>query len=137
LLLAPEEGDGGTVVGSKKAIFDAAVVQAKVKLRSEGKTFIVGPDGVNPLTAVLQPVVTALNAPLLNGLEQALAGLGLSVEQIKMSRDPLKQLADGWCKKIMNAGADRTDIKWRRPKISVALGAEDYAAFIRRYNEGN
>ena len=77
-LLAPEPLELRECERAKQAVKDRAVKMARVKLRREGKSFVVR-DGVNPMVECVAPVVAGLNAPACAGLEAALRGLGADV----------------------------------------------------------
>jgi len=64
-----------------KVLAQSAVKRA---LRAKGQTF-VSRNGVNPIEEAMKPVVVALNAPKLAGLEAALRGIGADIADIERS----------------------------------------------------
>ena len=132
-LLAPECMSLGSTDKCKRAIKERAVTLARVKLRAEGKSFVVK-DGVNPLVAKVQPVVDALNAPECAGLEAALRGLGSSVTNV--DRKGMDDLVAAWQPKMMSGEMPPGDVSCILGKVSVALGPDGYNRFVDAYNNG-
>jgi len=129
------------------SILDAATTAAKKKLRQEGKSFVVytvtTTNGtnivktvVNPLTDKVQPVVTAMNAPLAIGLEKSFADLGINLVDATASRNAFKTWADAYADKIMNGEIPVANLPAYLPAIKVALGVEGYNKWIDVYNNG-
>lgn len=116
----------------KTELYNIAVVLAKASLRAEGKTFVVDSHGVNPLAVKLQPVITALNAPCVTGLEAALQDLGLTIAAI----DRTQLAANGitWKTQIMSGSMAPDKINGLLPSLSVALGTEAFNTFVDEYN---
>ncbi|MEI7900264.1 MAG: hypothetical protein WCK89_08420 [bacterium] len=120
------------VADCKQALIGKLEKAAKKKLRDEGKTFVTR-NGVNQLEAALQPVVAALNAPKLEGLEAALAAFDIQLpagvrdekvwaavaerkDAIMFGEIPAEPLYDG--------------------SIIVMLGPDGYNAWVKEFNEG-
>ena len=132
LLLAPEAASMDDAILYKRLIKEKAIAYARKKLRLEGKTFVVGADGINPLTVKMQPVVDALNAPVCDGLELALRNLGANVPNV--GRDSLRAQAGQWQEKIMYG--DMSPIL-HLGKIMIYLGSTEYNIWANKYNKGN
>ena len=133
LLLAPEPLSLAFAENCKKAIKDGAVVLARVKLRAEGKSFVVK-NGVNPLVVMVQSVVTALNAQECAGLEAALRGLGSDVQDV--DRKSMRDLVAGWQPRMMAGEMVPGEVSQVLGKIAVALGPDAYNRFVDAYNNG-
>lgn len=137
LRLAPElrTSDEATI------ILDKATAGAKKALRAEGKSFvsyttIVGgvTNVVNPLTAKLAPVVVAINAPLMTGLEGALATCGITVASQNGNRAAMQALSDGWKNAILDGEVAPPQQAPYLAALKVSLGVEAYNAMIKAYN---
>jgi hypothetical protein len=132
-LLAGEPMDMTTAQTVKEAIKARAVVLARLKLRAEGKSFVVK-NGVNPLVAKVQPVVEALNAPECAGLEEALRGLGCNLANV--DRTPMRKVAAVWREELMRGDLLGSAAAPVVGKVAVALGSEGYKRFVDVYNNG-
>jgi hypothetical protein len=137
LRLAPElrTSDEATL------ILEKATAGAKKALRAEGKSFVsytevVGgvTNVVNPLTAKLAPVVEALNAPLMTGLEGALATCGITVASQNGNRAAMQALSDGWKDAILDGEVAPAQQAPYLAALKVSLGVEAYNAMIAQYN---
>ena len=104
-----------------------------MKLRAEGKSFVVK-NGVNPLVAMVQPVVTALNTQECVGVEAALRGLGSAIPD--MDRKAARDLVAGWQPKMMSGEMAPGDVSLVLGKIAVMLGPDGYNRFVDGYNNG-
>jgi hypothetical protein len=131
IMLAPEpcNANAGQL---KTSIKTQAIPFARKALRAEGKTFVVSTNGVNPLVAKLQPVVDALNAPCMVGLELALRNLGMSVAD--HDRAPLKTYAAKLQTDILSG--DKQLTAREQTSLLVALGVKGFNAFVDLYNKG-
>ncbi|MEI7901802.1 MAG: hypothetical protein WCK89_16230 [bacterium] len=105
---------------------------AKKKLRDEGKTFVTR-NGVNPLEVALRPVVAALNAPRLEGIEAALAAFdillpaGARSEKVWAAVEAYKgDIFSG--ERPADPGLDGA--------VVVMLGPDGYNAWVKEFNEG-
>lgn len=130
-LLAPEPIDLYFVTSCKKRINSLTSAAARLYLRSNGKTFVVGTNGVNPVVELVQPVTDALNAPLCIGLEAALNNIGISTP----TNDRTALIAWG------NTYTNQVMLGLVAPaiyvgKISVFLGTTNYNNWINLYNNG-
>ena len=131
VLLAPEPLGISIVNGLKSELKTRAIPLARRALRADGKTFVVGADGVNPLTAKIQPLVNALNAPLCIGLESALRGLGVSISDV--NRDILSATGKVWADSVMVGDLQPTIYAG---KLSVYFGTDAYNEWVVKYNTG-
>ena len=131
-LLAPEMASIQQANQFKYRISQVAIALARQALRAQGKTFVLTKDGGNPLEAVVKPVLTALNAPMCDGLEKALRDLGATVTD--KDRDALPKTTGDWQLLIMTG--DDSSLNWHLGKIQIVLGAEGYNRWIKEYNEG-
>jgi len=132
-LLAAENMRLPEVETCKRVLKDRAVCLARMKLRAEGKSFVVK-NGVNPLPDKVLPVVTALNAPACAGLEDALRGLGATVQDV--DRQALRDLAAVWQPKMLSGEMGPTEAAFALGKLAVVLGPDAYNHFVDVYNNG-
>ena len=98
------------------------------KLREEGKG-IVTVDGVNPVEVAMQPLFEACNAPMLKGLEGAIAAV--TGDKVKVDRSMKAELEavkkNVWYGDAPAAGATLAGIHF-------LLGTEGYNAWAAAYN---
>ena len=113
------------------SLADLAAVKARLKLASEGKSFVVR-NKVNPIAVAVQPVVDALNAPECDGLEAALAGLGMTVNAI--DRSALDEAVEADTTDILAGLLVGEGAVAKLGKIAVALGVTEYNRFVSSYN---
>ena len=132
-LVAPEGLTLNAAESFKKAVKERAVTLARIKLRADGKSFVVK-NGVNPLVAMVQPVVTALNAPECAGAEAALRDLGSTVQDV--DRKALREMVAGWQPRMMSGEMGPAEVNQVLGKIAVALGPDAYNRFVDGYNNG-
>jgi len=132
-LLAAESMPLTEVEACKRVLKERAVPLARMKLRAEGKSFVVK-NGVNPLTDKVLPVVTALNAPECAGLEDALRGLGATVQDV--DRQALRNLAAVWQPKMLSGEMGQPEAALALGKLAVVLGPDAYNQFVDVYNNG-
>ena len=120
------------VLQCKEKIRQDAVGYAKRSLRNKGKTFVTK-DGINPIEVEMTPVIEALNAPKLQGLEVALRNIGVDIQDIV--RDPA-----GWMEVEKEKDAVFYGEKDAHPTydggIVLLLGAEGYKNWVKEYNDG-
>jgi hypothetical protein len=116
----------------KERIKAAAVPLAKRSLRDRGKSFVTQ-DGVNPIELEMKPVVDALNAPKLQGLEAALRAVGVDIKDA--ARTP-----EVWDPVAAEKNAIFYGDKPAHPDLDggiiLLLGPEGYNAWVREFNEG-
>lgn len=115
----------------KAKIIALAVKAVKKRLREEGKTFIVGADGKNPVQDACDALTAALNAP-------KMAGLGAWVERWTDTKwqEP-KWMSDAEAEKL------KDDVFYGQtpftPNVKSALcaniGVDAYNAFVEKYNK--
>jgi len=132
LLLGGAEKHAGHVESAKGKIKNAAAPLLKRSLRDKGKSF-VSKGGLNPIEQEMKPVVDALNAPKLQGLEAALRGIGVDIADIPRSPaiwDAVAAEKDAvfYGEKSAHPGADGG--------IILLLGPEGYNAWVKEFNEG-
>jgi hypothetical protein len=132
-LLAPESMTVSCAENCKRGIKERAIVLARLKLRAEGKSFVVK-DRVNPLVAMVQPVVDALNAPECAGVEAAMRALGSGVPDL--DRKALREAVTGWQPAMMAGEMGPGDVNQVLGKIAVVLGPDAYNRFVDAYNNG-
>lgn len=125
-----------------KASVHVAIVKERVKLlaqplikralRAKGQTFVAH-DGINPIEEAMKPVVAALNAPKLAGLEAALRGLGADIPDIERS-DAI------WGPIVAEKDAVMNGDKPAHPSadggIILLLGPDGYNRWVAEYNNG-
>ncbi len=132
LLLGGVRRDARSLAGVKERIKKEAAPLAKRSLRGKGRSFVTK-DNVNPLEAEMRPLVDALNAPKLQGLEAGLRGLGVEIADIP--RDPAV-----WDPVAAEKDAVFNGEKPARPGadggIILLLGPEGYNAWVKEFNEG-
>ena len=115
----------------KSKILSLAVKAVKRRLREEGKTFIVGADGKNPVQDACDALTAALNAP-------KMAGLGAWVERWTDTKwqEP-KWISDAEVEKL------KDDVFYGQipftPNVGSTLcaniGVDAYNAFVEKYNK--
>lgn len=115
----------------KSKIISLAVKAVKRRLREEGKTFIVGADGKNPVQDACDALTAALNAP-------KMAGLGAWVERWTGTKwqEP-KWMSDAEAEKL------KDDVFYGQipftPNVKSVLcaniGVDAYNAFVEKYNK--
>jgi hypothetical protein len=132
-LVAGEPMDLPTAQRLKEMIKERAVTMARLKLRTEGKTFVTK-NGVNPIVAKLAPVIDALNRAECAGLEEALRGLGCKCANV--DRIDLRKASGVWQEELMRGERLGAAVPTVVGKLSVALGADGYKGFVDVYNNG-
>ena len=141
LLLGAAFNFTGQVTHAKELIKRLSTPLAKRALRNKGKSFVsttaTNEAGVvtviNPIEQEMKPIVDALNAPKLAGLEAALAGIGVDVTSIVRDEaiwDAITAEKDAvfYGEKVAHPAADGG--------IILLLGPEGYNAWVKSYNEG-
>ncbi len=107
--------------------------QRKVRayLRSQGKSFVTK-DGVNPCETVMGELVTALNAPYLNGVNEWLEKVGATDKRIDVSKLPGETEVAQLKADILNGDKDMSaDYEF---VLKVCLGIEGYNSFVKEFN---
>ena len=115
----------------KSKIISLAVKAVKKRLREEGKTFIVGADGKNPVQDACDALTAALNAP-------KMSGLGAWVERWTDTKwqEP-KWMSDADVEKL------KDDVFYGqipftpnvRSTLCANIGVDAYNAFVEKYNK--
>jgi hypothetical protein len=126
--------DGFGIEYDRNSIKALAVAQAKPYLRKKGKSFVAKEkDGkkINPIEDAIKPVVDALNAPELAGLEAALRELGFNVADVPRTNTvEATRIAE----EVM---LGKLDLKTSRVnRIMVLLGPDGYNKWVKKYNDG-
>jgi hypothetical protein len=142
LLLGGTLKSASNVSVAKEQIKKLTNPLAKRSLRSKGKSFVsttsTNEAGVvtviNPIEQEMKPIVDALNAPKLAGLEAALTGIGVDASGIV--RDEAV-----WEPIIADKDAIFYGDKKAHPEqdggIILLLGPEGYNLWVKQYNEGS
>jgi hypothetical protein len=126
----------------KEELKKRAVVGARKTLRKAGKSFVsyqevIGEvtNTINPIDATIKPVVDALNAANLAGIEEAFAGIGITIKPVdrtglssKVVTDVRDQIIDGTLLGTESPGYF--------PKMVILLGVDGFNAFVAEYNSG-
>lgn len=114
----------------RNRILDVAPAAIKHKLREDGKSFVVR-NKVNPIQELLTPIVNALNAYRLEGLNAALkaAGMdyGLDFEGQLYAEDYINSIKN----KVLYG---EKPIRSLEPLLRTHLGVDKYNEFVRTYN---
>lgn len=134
MLLAPEPMYLFLTERLKEALKNQAVRMARVQLRAQGRTFVVR-NGINPLMEAVRPVVDALNAPMCEGLEAALRGLGAEVAD--RDRDELQALTAQWRDEVLAGDLQAMKMTEVLGRLSVGLGVKGFNTFVEEYNHGS
>ena len=118
----------GFNTGHLRRLLEGIQSDVRHKLRDEGKG-IVTVDGVNPMETAMQPLFKACNAPMLLGLEGAIAAVtGDRVKVDRSMKDEIEAMKDEvWYGDGPASGA-------RRDAIHFLLGTEGYNAWAAAYN---
>lgn len=140
ILVAGEHMPPWDVLTYKEIAKKFAIENARKKLFLEGKSFVVK-NGVNPLSPLVDPVITALNAPACTGLIEALAAIGVTDltdggKLPEFTPPDAKKIAEMTeaAKTTVVTGAS-TDPGWQG-QLLVLLGVDGYNAFVKQFNEG-
>jgi hypothetical protein len=137
-------------------ILDKATVAAKKQLRKEGKSFVTytemtpvvtnivgavtnitgGAIVINPLANKLAPVVEAINAPLMIGIEDALATCGITITNQNAHRAAMSAVSDTWKNAVLDGDVAPAQQAPYLTALKVRLGIKDYNKFVDVYNNG-
>lgn len=119
--------------GNKKeaSIVGAATKYVKRRIREMGGTFVVGPDGKNPVQDAVDSLVSALNAPKMSGVKEWLA---------KWAPD-YKWVDVGWMSDA-DVAKLKDDVFYGEKPFNLAnmeilkihLGVDAYNEFVKKYN---
>jgi hypothetical protein len=139
LLLAGDVKSLTMVAQHKNIVKDEAVKLARRKLFSQGKSFVPGKDGRNPLEPLVQPVITALNAPACAGLLEAMESLGMDATNggvlppveaaYRQEAGKLAELTRKTRNEVIAEDAPRA-----QARLLLLLGVEGYNAFVKQFN---
>jgi hypothetical protein len=126
--------------GKIKSVHDMTIAKEKIKkiaeksaienIRKQGKSFVTK-NNKNPIEEAMTPVIDALNAPKLFGLEEALRGIGQKIND-------RKDLTTVWAE----IEAEKNDIfygrkaprLWNSSGIIILLGPAGFNDWIDSYN---
>ena len=116
-----------------KSLCQKVVPAVKMALRKQGKTFIVGDDGVNPVQEAIDQLTAAFQAPRLAGVKEWFATYYPDYVWIdpvvdEYTDEEVASLKD----KVFYGQIDLT--KTVSTKLLYFLGLDEYNAFIERYN---
>ena len=116
----------------KRGVLRSALGIVKRSLREHGRTFVVGPDGSNPVQEVLDALSAALNAP-------KMAGLGAWVAEWCPPGHEWRE--PSWMSETDVAAftnalyyGERDFGRLEQTRLCAVLGVEAYNAFVIRYN---
>ncbi len=122
-LLAPEPMGVLSATRCRTLLLDRAVGLA----RQQARGVPASTNGVSAVSALVAPVVTALNAPLCNGLEPALQSLGSGVTNV--DRAAVAALVSVWTN-----GAVTVE---QQGKVSVVMGVDAFNQWGGVFTAGN
>ncbi len=98
-------------------------------LRDNNMPIVVQPDGTNPVTVAMQPIIDAVNAPMMAGLEQAVLDVG--GPQVNVDRSMQSKLEE--LKEAVWYGDKPTDTR-NINAIRFLLGTQGYNEWVQAYN---
>lgn len=141
LLLGGALKTAADVTIAKEYIKRLTTPLAKRSLRSKGKSFVsttsTNEAGVvtviNPIEQEVKPIVDALNAPKLAGLEAALTGIGVATNGIVRDESVWDAIT---AEKDAIYYGDKTAHSNFDGGIILLLGPDGYNAWVKEYNEG-
>lgn len=121
---------------SKKAIGVELSRLVIPTLRRKGMAITVGKDGVSPVKVYADSISVALNAPQLDGINDILKDMNVpTVIDLRAKGVPTVQEARDMASRIMSGYEDaKSEVLGL---LSIALGRDEYNAFIERYNGGS
>ena len=98
-------------------------------LRDNDMPIVVQPDGTNPVAEAMQPIIDAVNAPMMEGLEQAVLDVGGPQINIDRSmQEELEALKESvW---YGDKPANATNVN----AIRFLLGTQGYNEWVQAYN---
>ena len=130
----------GGFMGIQKHVakFATKAVETNLRrhLREQGKKIIVGPDGKDPCKSYIDAVTAALDAPMYEGLSNALSRCGIDTYVPPTYRSAWRgELLASETNKIFYGTVpfDRS----RQWAVRFALGLEEYNRFVESYNGGS
>lgn len=116
----------------KRCVLRSALGIVKRSLREHGRTFVVGPDGSNPVQEVLDALSVALNAPKMTGLGAWVAEWCPAGHEW---REP-SWMSETDVATFTNAlyYGERDFGRIEQTRLCAVLGVDAYNAFVMRYN---
>lgn len=115
----------------KESILKAATKPIKRRIREMGGSFVVGPDGKNPVQDAIDELSSALNAPKMGGAKQWVAKWfpdHVWVEPKWMSDAEVAKLKNDVLFGDVDFGYNQVCL------LEAHLGTEAYNAFVKEYN---
>lgn len=117
---------------ARSCVLSAAIVPARRTIRAQGGSF-VGKEGGAKVKAILDALASELNAPRFGEAGKRLAEIGIEVEwDFIQSRIPDDEEVDELKRPLLDGeipfGGELQN------RLCIALGVEDYNAFVRTYN---
>jgi hypothetical protein len=91
---------------------------------------------INPLANKLAPVVEAINAPLMIGIEDALATCGITITNQNAHRAAMSAVSDTWKNAVLDGDVAPAQQAPYLTALKVRLGIKDYNKFVDVYNNG-
>ena len=119
---------------TKRLILKEAVRLARYTIRAKGESF-VGKEGLARMKGYLDVIAKGLNAPRFAGLKDALAAIGVSIEEdFILSLLPDEGEVSSLTASIVNG--DEPFTERHRCVLTACLGVDDFNKFVRFYNTG-
>lgn len=117
----------------QKKVINAYLIEVKRYLHKNGKSFLTK-NGVNPLQPYMDNLVAALNAPMLNGINDCFKAIDRTDCNLDLSKLPSKDEVNKMVNEIsIFTSPFPTDARLKL-KLLIGLGSEEYNNFVRQYN---
>ena len=120
----------------KERVKALVVQRVRLKMFAEGKAFVAGKDGKNPLATAAEPAIKALNAPACQGLIAEMTALGIDMTDggvlpafVPLTVDQIAKKTDGCMKQVVATGDGSG-------QLLLLLGVDEYNKFVKVFNEG-
>lgn len=116
---------------SKETLVSRAAKAVKRRIREQGGSFVVEPDGKNPVQDAIDEFSSALNAPRMSGLKDWVGKWFPGYEWIEP-----KWMTDDEVQKLKNEifYGDKDFVGTYKTMLEAHLGIEAYNDFVRLYN---
>lgn len=116
----------------KASMLAKAPGEVKRILRTRGKSFVVQPDGSNPVQEALDTLSTALNAPRMAGLKEWVAEWYPEYKWV----EPHWATAEDLAKVTDDVYYGRVEFSdYLKMVLCANMGVEEYNKFVERYNK--